>query len=54
MTSKIYIARTELITQFGEHSYFVFDPDGNPDSGDEKIIDLLQKSEFITLNTLTY
>ncbi len=33
----IYIARKDIF-EIGEHSYFVFDPDGNPDSGDERII----------------
>ncbi|MGN6285520.1 MAG: calcium-binding protein [Afipia sp.] len=35
--AKIYIARKELSGPY-DHSYFVYDPDGNPNSGDERII----------------
>jgi len=34
---KIYIARKDLIGE-AEHTYWVYDPDGNPTSGDERII----------------
>lgn len=35
--AKIYIARSDVAAA-GEHSYFVFDPDGNPNTGDERVI----------------
>lgn len=36
--SKIYIARSPVTPLGGEHTYFVYDPDGDPYSGDERIL----------------
>lgn len=35
--SKIYIARKDVFG-LGEHSYWVYDPDGDPTTGDERVI----------------
>ena len=50
MTAKIYIADTDASGIPHQHLYLIYDPDGVPDSGDERILRGGQSSGFLSIS----